>query len=474
MTVDKEFMEMILECIPGLLCIDNDGKITYVNEKMLKYKDCTSEQMIGKHIKEFFPYTHMIENMENERDTIAFYQGNVTSKDDVEASVHYVLRKDGKRVGLMTYDIFQELKEFEQFVRMYGELDDKIKYYREELKEYRITKYSIEDIIGESEQIKKLKAEIRNAAKTSSTVLITGETGTGKELVAHSIHDLSKRRSNKFVKLNITNLPPSLIESELFGYEAGSFTGAVKSGKKGRFEEADNGTLFIDEIETLPLEMQPKLLRVLQEREIERIGNNQSIQINVRIISATNEKLEELVKEKKFRKDLFYRLEVVRINVPTLRERKEDIRLLAEHFIQEYNMTLGTNVIGITDAAVAKLEKYDWPGNVRELKNVIERAMGAANNNLVDSDSIQIASIVENSMQGVNSQSAFASCKYSLEGENPIEEAKRQAETAVIKEALKLTEGNKKKAAEMLKIARPLLYQKIERLKIEKTDEKDI
>ena len=188
MTVDKDFMEMMLECIPGLLCIDNDGKITYVNEKMLKYKNCTSEQMIGKHIKKFFPYTHMIENMENERDTIAFYQGNVPSKDDVEASVHYVLRKDGKRVGLMTYDIFQELKEFEQFVRMYGELDDKIKYYREELKEYRMTKYSIEDIVGQSEQIKKLKADIKNAAKTSSTVLITGETGTGKELADMQIY----------------------------------------------------------------------------------------------------------------------------------------------------------------------------------------------------------------------------------------------------------------------------------------------
>ena len=467
MTVDKDFMEMMLECIPGLLCIDNDGKITYVNEKMLKYKNCTSEQMIGKHIKKFFPYTHMIENMENERDTIAFYQGNVTSKDDVEASVHYVLRKDGKRVGLMTYDIFQELKEFEQFVRMYGELDDKIKYYREELKEYRMTKYSIEDIVGQSEQIKKLKAEIKNAAKTSSTVLITGETGTGKELVAHSIHDLSKRRSNKFVKLNITNLPPSLIESELFGYEAGSFTGAVKSGKKGRFEEADNGTLFIDEIETLPLEMQPKLLRVLQEREIERIGNNESIQINVRIISATNEKLEELVKERKFRKDLFYRLEVVRINVPSLRERKEDIRLLAEHFIREYNMTLGTNVTGITDAAVVKLESYDWPGNVRELKNVIERAMGAANNNLVDSNSIQIASIVDDSALDRGGTAAVPHSYFDFEGESPIEEAKRQAEIAVITEALARAEGNKKRAAEMLKIARPLLYQKMDRLKIE-------
>ncbi len=467
MTVDKDFMEMMLECIPGLLCIDNDGKITYVNEKMLKYKNCTSEQMIGKHIKKFFPYTHMIENMENERDTIAFYQGNVTSKDDVEASVHYVLRKDGKRVGLMTYDIFQELKEFEQFVRMYGELDDKIKYYREELKEYRMTKYSIEDIVGQSEQIKKLKADIKNAAKTSSTVLITGETGTGKELVAHSIHDLSKRRSNKFVKLNITNLPPSLIESELFGYEAGSFTGAVKSGKKGRFEEADNGTLFIDEIETLPLEMQPKLLRVLQEREIERIGNNESIQINVRIISATNEKLEELVKERKFRKDLFYRLEVVRINVPSLRERKEDIRLLAEHFIREYNMTLGTNVTGITDAAVVKLESYDWPGNVRELKNVIERAMGAANNNLVDSNSIQIASIVDDSALGRGGTAAVPHSYFDFEGESPIEEAKRQAEIAVITEALARAEGNKKRAAEMLKIARPLLYQKMDRLKIE-------
>lgn len=465
MNIDKEYMEMMLECIPGLLCIDNDGRITYVNEKMLKYKNSTREQMIGRHIMDFFPYTRMIDNMENERDTIAFYQGDVTSKDDVEASVHYVLRKDGKRVGLMSYDIFQELKEFEQFVRMYGELDDKIKYYREELKEYRVTKYSIEDIVGESEKIKRLKSEIRNAAKTSSTVLITGETGTGKELVAHSIHDLSKRRSNKFVKLNITNLPPSLIESELFGYEAGSFTGAVKNGKKGRFEEADNGTLFIDEIETLPLEMQPKLLRVLQEREIERIGSNESKQINVRIVSATNENLEEMVKDRTFRKDLFYRLEVVRINVPPLRERKEDIKLLAKHFIREYNMTMGTNIEGITDGAVSKLEKYDWPGNIRELKNVIERALGATYNNMVDEDSISIASLgSEANLLGTKFMPNGFNIDFNVD--NPIEEIKKQAERALIKEALEATGGNKKKAADMLKIARPLLYQKMERLKI--------
>ena len=452
MTVDKDFMEMMLECIPGLLCIDNDGKITYVNEKMLKYKNCTSEQMIGKHIKKFFPYTHMIENMENERDTIAFYQGNVTSKDDVEASVHYVLRKDGKRVGLMTYDIFQELKEFEQFVRMYGELDDKIKYYREELKEYRMTKYSIEDIVGQSEQIKKLKAEIKNAAKTSSTVLITGETGTGKELVAHSIHDLSKRRSNKFVKLNITNLPPSLIESELFGYEAGSFTGAVKSGKKGRFEEADNGTLFIDEIETLPLEMQPKLLRVLQEREIERIGNNESIQINVRIISATNEKLEELVKERKFRKDLFYRLEVVRINVPSLRERKEDIRLLAEHFIREYNMTLGTNVTGITDAAVVKLESYDWPGNVRELQNVISSAYATCEDSLITLDNLPKIITVNQKEEQIMEDIEHL----------PLKEKMNRFEKMLLEEALR-SNKSMTAAATSLGIERSLLYKKLKK-----------
>lgn len=459
--MDKEMMNLMLECIPGLLCIDTESKITYVNDKMLKFRGCTREEMLGRHIREFFPYTKMVESLENRMEKrLALYQGKEAfSVDKVECSLHYLLKKDGRVLGLMTYDLFQDLPELEQFLQMYIDLDDAIKYYRNELKQYRTTKYSIDDIIGVSPAITKVKTEIRNAAATNSTVLITGETGTGKELIAHSIHSLSKRCMNSFVKLSITNLPESLVESELFGYESGSFTGAGKTGKPGRFEVADKGTLFIDEIETLPANIQPKLLRVLQEKEIDKIGRNDSIPVDVRIISATNVDLEQMVLENKFRKDLYYRLEVIKINMPPLRERKEDIPYLVDHYIEKYNFTLGTSITGISREGIRRLQLYDWPGNVRELKNVLERAMSNRRNGRIEVESLEFSRFLR--------PDAVAEEHLDFKKtENPIEEAKRKAEADIIRRALAASEGNKTKAAELLNISRPLLYQKMARLSI--------
>lgn len=459
--MDKDMMELMLECIPGLLCIDTEGKITYVNDKMLKFRGCTREEMLSRHITEFFPYTKMMESLENRMEKrLALYQGKEAfSVDKVEASLHYLLEKDGNVLGLMTYDLFQDLAELEQFLQIYIDLDDAIKYYRNELKQYRNTKYSIDDIIGVSPAITKVKTEIRNAAATNSTVLITGETGTGKELIAHSIHNLSKRCMNSFVKLSITNLPDSLVESELFGYESGSFTGAGKSGKPGRFEAADNGTLFIDEIETLPANIQPKLLRVLQEKEIDKIGRNESIPVDVRIISATNVDLEQMVMENKFRKDLYYRLEVIKINMPPLRERKEDIPYLVKHYIEKYNLMLGTSITGISQDSIKKMQLYDWPGNVRELKNVIERAMSNTLSGEITADALEFSRFLRpDPVAGKTFEFGKA--------DNPIEDVKRKAEAELIRQALDAAGGNKTKAAELLNISRPLLYQKMARLSI--------
>lgn len=237
-----------------------------------------------------------------------------------------------------------------------------------------IKKSGFESIVGKSPALLKIFDHILQVAPADTTVLITGESGTGKESIAHSIKELSNRKNQPFVKINCSALPPSLIESELFGHEKGSFTGASER-RIGKFEQADNGTLFLDEIGDMPLEMQAKLLRAIQEKEIERVGGNASIKINVRIIAATNCNLEKEVADGRFRLDLYYRLNVFPIQLPPLRERKEDIGLLARHFIAVYSRKTGKNVTEITESALKSLLSYQWPGNIRELENLIERSI---------------------------------------------------------------------------------------------------
>ena len=231
-----------------------------------------------------------------------------------------------------------------------------------------------EEIVGKSSALHRILKLVETVAPTDSTVLICGETGTGKELIARAIHDLSSRNSKTFVKLNCAALPAGLLESELFGHEKGAFTGAVAQ-RIGRLELANNGTLFLDEIGDVPLELQPKLLRVLQEREFERLGSTRTIQTNVRLIAATNRDLEAMVREEKFRSDLFFRLNVFPIEVPALRERREDIPLLVRHFAEEFSHRMNKTIETISSETMNALCQYHWPGNIRELQNVIERAV---------------------------------------------------------------------------------------------------
>ena len=230
------------------------------------------------------------------------------------------------------------------------------------------------DLIGSSAKFRALLDSIDMVAPVDSAVLIQGETGTGKEVVARAIHEASPRRRNRFVALNCAAIPATLLESELFGYEKGAFTGAVAQ-TVGRFQSADRGTLFLDEIGDLPLELQPKLLRALQEKQIERLGGGHTLQVDVRVIAATNQDLGQMVRERKFRADLFYRLNVFPIMLPPLRERPEDIPLLAEYFVQKFAAQQGKTIESIPGEVMAALRSYDWPGNIRELQNVIERGM---------------------------------------------------------------------------------------------------
>src|SRR6202161_3069711 len=233
---------------------------------------------------------------------------------------------------------------------------------------------AITDLIGSSPKFRALLEEIDMVAPVDSAVLVRGETGTGKEVVAKAIHSASPRRQQAFVAINCAAIPAALMESELFGYERGAFTGAV-THREGRFQAADRGTLFLDEIGDLPLELQPKLLRVLQEQQIERLGSSRAIAVNVRIIAATNRDLWTMVQEGKFRADLYYRLNVFPITLPPLRERQDDIPLLVEHFVQTFAKRQGKLIDHIPDEVMDALKRHDWPGNIRELQNVIERAV---------------------------------------------------------------------------------------------------
>ena len=450
-----EELEYYLNHVPGVVVINLDGIITYVNDQCIDYFGVEKENAMYKPIMEVFPETQMIDALETcEKPEVVFYNSYL----GIGISVHVPLYKNGKKIGLLEYDVSQASDHLYDLSKGFSEfLDESLFNLNKEISGSGNAKYSIDSIIGKSQAITLLKQEIIAAAKSNSTVIITGETGTGKELVANAIHSISDRNKERLIKVNSSAFPENLVESELFGYEEGSFTGAVKGGKKGKFEQANKGTLFIDEINQMPMSVQPKLLRVLQEKEIDRIGGDVSIPIDVRIIAASNQDLIELVNQGKFREDLFYRLNVFPIRIPPLRERLEDLDILIEAKIKALNIELGKSVTKIDDAVLQQFRKYDWPGNIRELHNKIERAMNFIRG---DEDILQLhhfSRATENEALDLNGLSIL---------ENPIEEVKKDAERKLIIEVLKRFNGNKTKAAGYLNISRPLLYQKMNRLGI--------
>jgi transcriptional regulator with PAS, ATPase and Fis domain len=320
-------------------------------------------------------------------------------------------------------------------------------------------RYSFEQIVGSSPAMEEVIELASRVAKSRSTVLITGESGTGKELFAQAIHDLSPRREGPFVAVNCSAIPEQLFESELFGYEGGAFSGAKKEGKPGKIELAQDGTLFLDEISELPLLLQGKLLRVLQEREIERIGSTGRKIIDIRIIAATNKNLKTLVDQGKFRQDLYYRLKVFELRIPSLKERHEDILDLTWSFIKKFNKQLGLNVQYIDLSLQHWLLNYQWPGNVRELQAAIERGM-----NIVDGDTLHLDDI------GLHSELFHEETNLDKNPHHeeylPLEEVVAMAEISAIRRALKKAKGDRMIAAQILKIHVASLYRKLSKYNI--------
>lgn len=322
-----------------------------------------------------------------------------------------------------------------------------------EIKKNRTAKYDFDDIIGESFQVKKAKEIAHLAAKSLSSVLIVGESGTGKELYAQAIHNGSSRRDKPFIAINCAAIPSNLLESSFFGYEKGAFTGAVKEGQAGFFEQANGGTIFLDEISEMKFDLQSKLLRVLQEREVKRIGGSKSIPLDVRIISATNKDLNKLIDNNEFRLDLYYRLNVIDINLPQLRMLKDDIPILANYYIKKMSHTFGKFIEGIEAEALEILVNYNWPGNVRELVNVIEKAF-----NLSTNSNFILKEHLPDRIKKENTDSNFI--------KGSLDEMLAKHERQIISKTLKLCNNSRVEAAKKLGISTTTLWRKINNLKI--------
>lgn len=449
----EQYLESFFEQIPGLVMIDMEGIVFYVNDQCADYFQRTKGEILNRHIAETFPETKMVEGLAFDKPSPVFYNSPL----GIGISMQVPLYIDGKKIGLAEYDVIQRSELLYEFSDAYNRfLNQELNNLTRDLTKLEGTKYTINNLVGRSPIMLELKEKIITTARTSSTVMITGETGTGKELVAHAVHNLSNRRKERFIKVNASSFPKSLVESELFGYESGSFTGARSQGKKGKFELADKGTLFIDEINQMPMSVQPKLLRVLQEKELDRIGGEKPVPVDVRIIAASNEDLKELVRQGKFRKDLYYRLNVIELEVPPLRERTEDIGEIAQSIIEELNVQMGLSVTGIDEESLEILKQRKWPGNVRELRNAIERAMNFAGENMLRIDDFDVLGAYQRAPLGLPLS----------KGDRLIDQARNDAERDVIQRVLEHFHYNKSKTAEYLGIARPLLYQKMKRLGI--------
>jgi len=331
-----------------------------------------------------------------------------------------------------------------------------LKNLRNENRELRAElsqRYEFDNIVGRSDAMREIFATIDRVAPTRATVLLCGESGVGKDMIARAIHHHSPRADRPFVKINCTALPENLMESELFGYEKGAFTGA-NTTKPGKFEQADTGTVFLDEIGDVPGSIQVKLLRILQEREFERLGSNKTRHIDVRVLAATNVDLRAALEQGTFREDLYYRLNVLPINIPPLRDRKEDIPFLANHFIRKFKKDLGSPIESISEGAMERLLAYHWPGNVRELENVIERSMVLASGKVLEAADIKLDLAPKTRAAAVDS---FLPEGMTLD----------QFEQSIIKEALQRANGNKSQAARLLGLTRNALRYRLSQMGIE-------
>lgn len=450
----------ILDSMIGFIAVDNDGLVTYIGRAYAKSLGRTQEECVGRSVEEIIPNTRMNIVLQRGKEEHARYMratGVPEGEIGTVCSRVFIYREGTPKkeniVGAMAYALFSQRSPDSDMQRLNQELSalrQQNDLYLSHLSEIYQATYNLDEILGVSDAVQQLKEMIRIVANTSASVCILGETGTGKELVANAIHKLSRRTSAPFIKINCAAIPKDLLESELFGYEAGAFTGASRNGKMGKFELADTGSLLLDEIGEMPLNLQSKLLRAIQYGEIERVGGIRPIPVNIRLICSTNRNLKQMVEEKTFRADLYYRINTMEITVPPLRERPEDIPILAAHFIEKVNQRNDLNVTGINPAVYSLMEGYPWPGNIRELEHYIERAcILCVDGELMPAHFAALDAV------------AAASAGFSDHGTTSLHRKANEIEAKMIRNAMEQCNGNKSAAAKMLKITRATLYNKL-------------
>ncbi len=433
-----EMYRLIFESIHnGAMVTDADGIITHFNRFYGQFLGVDPRAQIGR---------HCTEAVENSRMHIVAKTGQaeINHSQLIQGQKMVVQRvpivKDGKVIAVFGQVMFKDIRDVSKLARELSLLESKVKLYEEELLSLRSTRYTFESIVGRSDALRKLKSEALKAAANNFPVLITGESGTGKELFA--LHP--------FVRINCAAIPRDLLESELFGYEKGAFTGAKTEGKPGKFELAHSGTIFLDEIGDLPAEMQPKLLRAIEDKEFERVGGTKIVRSDFRVIAATNQHLESMLAAGRFRKDLFYRLNVISLHIPPLRERPSDIAAIAENFLQQTAREANLEGISIDADAERALRAYAWPGNVRELTNVMERTVSALEGHIIRVADLPFY-VPHGKRRGASRQ------------QTSLREMQSQSEREAIWAALKETGFQKARAARILGIHRTLLYKKMKK-----------
>ncbi|WP_419954483.1 sigma-54 interaction domain-containing protein [Neobacillus niacini] len=440
-----------------IVVVDREGIILYINSAYCEFLGTTVENAIGKPVQDV---------IENSRMHIVAKTGQkeLASIQPINGSEmianRYPLIIDGDLVGAVGTVMFRNPEDWLVYKNKIQHLVEEVNYYKTKAEKHSKSKYHFSDLIGNSPSFSAVKKLAERISGSQSAVLILGESGTGKELFASAIHNNSMRADFPFVPINCASIPEHLLESELFGYDEGAFTGAKKGGKKGHFQLANHGTIFLDEIGDMPLAAQSKLLRVLQEREILPVGGQKSIAVDVRIIAATHRNLEKMVEEGTFRQDLYYRLNVIKIEIPPLRERYGDIELIANNLLEKLERKFYRKGIKLSAEVVERFNQHKWQGNIRELENVLERSI-----NVIDGNTIEVAHLplYLRDQDTVNIHGKPVEKELVNVAETPVQSLKETlavVEKQAILHALSVSNGNKQEAAKLLEIGKTKLYEK--------------
>ena len=453
-----------------VLIVDDEPKICSILSALLKKNDyevqVAKSGQVGLDIySKFLPAVVLLDLKMPEMDGIKVME-TLAEKYQADCKIiimtaHGEVRSAVEAMKRGAFDYLQKPFDNDELLAIISKAIETVKLSRrvKQLEEQLEQTYGFESIIGISDKMKSIFALMRKFAATDGTVLVSGESGTGKELIVRAIHQASKRKSGPFIVVNCGAIPSNLIESEFFGHEAGSFTDA-KELRRGKFEAADGGTLFLDEIGELPLEAQVKLLRVIEEGTFTRIGGNKSISVDVRVMAATNRNIASMVKDGKFRDDLYWRLNVLSLNVCPLRERKEDIPLLVEHFLDRYSASLGIEQPNVPEETIKLFMAYEWPGNVRELQNCIYSAMTVTTDSTIRPDDLPRRVYSESKQSNMTSVANNSLAQIAVD-------VTAKAEQEAINKALSESDGNREKAADLLGISRKTLYRKLKQYGIE-------